>query len=144
MTEDLDLTWEVTEDPDPESSKKVDEGLHSFNLGSAPLSESKSMACFVRKEGQIIGGAVGRRWGKGAELQQIWVHADHRGRGHGGRLMDMFEGHARERGCEWVLLDTYSFQAPDFYRRRRYETVATFTGFPDGIERYYMMKQLGA
>ena len=35
------------------------------------------------------------------------------------------------RGCGLVYLDTFTFQAPEFYRRLGYGTLCTIEGFPD-------------
>ena len=48
-----------------------------------------------------------------------------------------------ERGCEIVYLDTFSFQAPDFYRAIGYEVAYEIEGFPDNITKHLMIKHLG-
>jgi len=89
-----------------------------------------------------LGGAVGRTWGEAAELQQLWVAKDLRGRGVGARLLSLFEAAARQRGCRLVYLDTFTFQAPDFYLKQGYETACRFDGFPGGISKFVMRKTL--
>jgi len=42
-----------------------------------------------------------------------------------------------------VYLDTFSFQAPEFYRRCGYAVALRIDGFPDGIAKHLMVKHLG-
>ena len=67
----------------------------------------------------------------------------YRRRGVGSRLVRLVEEEARRRGCEVVYLETFSFQAPDLYRRLGYETACEFTGFPGGVVKHVMRKRLG-
>ena len=45
-----------------------------------------------------------------------------------------------ECGATVIHLDTFSFQAPDFYRRCGDETAARTDGFADGIGKHLMVK----
>jgi hypothetical protein len=49
---------------------------------------------------------------------------------------------ARWRGARNAYLDTFSFQAPDFYQRHGYRVFGELVDFPPGHTRYYMTKQL--
>lgn len=91
---------------------------------------------------KIIGGAIGRTWGKCCELQQLWVASEWRGRSEGTLLMNAFEGEATQRGCELVYLDTFSFQAPEFYVKRGYIEVLRTAGFTGGIVKITMQKRI--
>lgn len=128
MTNRLQLT--VHDEPWREAAAIVDEGLGASNEDRAPLHEVRPLQCFIRTDdGEVIGGAVGRTWGLCVELQQLWVRPDHRGAGWGRRLVQAFEQRAIERGCRLSYLETFSFQAPDFYRSLGYEVAATIEGY---------------
>jgi ribosomal protein S18 acetylase RimI-like enzyme len=143
MTNPLELT--VHDQPCREAALVVDEGLGQANEQAAPLHEVQALQCFVRRpDGEVAGGAVGRTWGRCAELQQLWVSPAHRGQGHGTRLVRAFEQRAQERGCRLCYLETFSFQAPVLYRSLGYEVVATIEGFGDGITKYLMTHVLPA
>jgi len=90
--------------------------------------------------GQIVGGAVGRTWGRCCELLQLWVEPEHRASGVGSRLLQQFEASARSRQCSVFYLTTLSFQAPDFYRKHGYISLAEISGYPNGITKYLMHK----
>lgn len=47
---------------------------------------------------------------------------------------------AIECGCRLLYLDTFSFQAPEFYYRLGYETACRLDGFPDGGSKFILRK----
>lgn len=122
----------------------VDQGLGDFNDAAAPLHEVQKLACIARDTGGgVLGGATGRTWGQLAELQMLWVDAAHRHHGLGARLVGAFEAAVQARGCTVVTLETFSFQAPDFYRRLGYTVVHSNAHFPHGLVKHWMEKRLG-
>ena len=143
MSDGLQLT--VHDTPWREAADVVDEGLGRANELAAPLHEVQPLQCFIRTtEGEVIGGAVGRTWGRCVELQQLWVKPEHRGQGLGTRLVRAFERRAAERGCRLCYLETFSFQAPGLYRSLGYEVAATIEGYGDGIAKHLMTHALTA
>ncbi len=69
---------------------------------------------------------------------------DLRGLGRGGLLLDEVEQEARTRGCRWAKLNTWEFQAPDFYARHGYVTYALEPDYPPGHVNHLMRKELAA
>ena len=140
-----DFRYEAHDGLPAEESAIVDKGLGEFNEHAAPLHEVQPLSCFVRDEvGRVVGGAIGRRWGELCELQQLWVEASHRGKGLGVRLVQEFERRACEKGCRSFYLETLSFQAPEFYKKLGYSVVFSRSGYPHGIGKYHMVKELGS
>lgn len=126
--------------PPSEAAALVDRGLGEANAAAAPLHEVAPLACIASDdEGSVIGGAVGRRWGECAELQQLWVREASRRRGVGTALVREFLSLARARGCKVVFLETFSFQAPRFYRSLGFRVAYENELFPHGIVRYHMV-----
>ncbi|MFO1341840.1 MAG: GNAT family N-acetyltransferase [Burkholderiales bacterium] len=84
----------------PAETAIVDNGIGEFNDAAAPLHEVAPLSCFARDPaGGVVGGAVGRRWGRCCELQQLWVAPQHRRQGIGAALVRAFEAHAQTHGC---------------------------------------------
>ena len=65
-----------------------------------------------------------------------------RGQTIGSKLLKQAEETAKERGCQYVFLDTFSFQAPAFYEKQGYKNVFTLEGYPVTGKRYYFTKTL--
>ncbi len=126
-----------------EESAIVDSGIGESNDAAAPLHEVQPISCFARSDLDcVIGGAIGRRWGECCELQQLWVDPSHRRQGIGKDLLLAFEEHARRHGCTSIFLETFSFQAPGLYQSRGYHVEYERRGYPHGIVKYHMGKQI--
>ena len=135
------LDFSTTDTPPDDRLLTVDAGLEQHNYAVAPLAEVRQLAAFATDEsGTVVGGAVGRTWGRCCELLQLWVVPDLRSGGVGSRLLRDFEAHARSRGCTTFYLTTLSYQAPEFYRRHGYAVLAQIAGYPDGIVKYLMQR----
>jgi len=125
-----------------EDARVIDQGLDDSNAAAAPIHDVRALACFARLEGgTVVGGAIGRTWGKCCELQRLWVHPTHRRAGLGTRLVRQFEEAAVARGCSVFYLDTFSFQARPFYERLGYEAKLEIRGFAPGIAKYIMVRR---
>ena len=135
------LTYTIHDDLPREESRLVDEGLGVANDQAAPLHEVQTLSCFARTAGnRVVGGAVGRTWGRCCELQQLWVEPAHRRLGIATRLVREFESRAQERGCHIFYLETFNFQAPDLYRSLGYEVAYQHAVYPHGIVKYVMVR----
>jgi ribosomal protein S18 acetylase RimI-like enzyme len=77
-------------------------------------------------------------------IESLWDAEPLRRRGHGKQLVLTAEREAVQRGCRFAHLDTFSFQAPDFYRRLGYEVFGVLTGYAGGHSRYFMKKPLAS
>jgi ribosomal protein S18 acetylase RimI-like enzyme len=139
------IAYSVHDDLPPEESRIVDQGLGSANEQAAPLHEVQPLSCFARSaSGQVAGGAIGRTWGPCCELQQLWVDPAFRGAGIGTRLVKEFEARARARGCHIFYLETFNFQAPQFYSSLGYEVRYEHAVYPHGIVKYTMVRKVAA
>ncbi|MEV7319296.1 GNAT family N-acetyltransferase [Streptomyces sp. NPDC093970] len=94
--------------------------------------------------GELAGGLVGHTWAAWLHVTYLWVDARRRGTGLGGRLLAEAERiAARDRDCAAARLETWDFQAPDFYRKQGYDVVCVIPDYPPGITEYTLTKRLG-
>jgi GNAT superfamily N-acetyltransferase len=100
--------------------------------------------CFILQapDESIVGGVIGETYWDWFYLDLLWVKDDLRGRGFGHRLLTLAEDEARERGAKNAYLDTFSFQAPEFYEQHGYQVFGELQDFPPGHQRHFLTKQL--
>ena len=100
------------------------------------------LGVFVRKpDGDIPGGLAGSTYGDWLFIHDLWVRADLRRRGICQELLRLAEGRARERGCHSAWLDTFSFQAPEFYPKFGYREFGRLD-YPPDQQRIFFQKRL--
>lgn len=134
---------QVEDRPGEEDIRFLWQELIQYNLAHSSIGDTQDLAVFVRDgENRIMAGVNGHTWGECLEIKYLWVHADLRGQGYGRRLLLGIERQAAARGCRQAILDTYSFQAPDFYRGLGYEVWGEIQGFPCGYRKFFFRKRL--
>lgn len=120
--------------------------IDSFNQSIAPTAQesySEPINLILKdQEGQIFGGVLGRFYRFALYIHVLWVSEKLRGNGYGSRLLDEIEFITRSKGCKLIHLDTWNFQAPDFYMKHGFEIFGILEGFPEGFKRYYLRKVL--
>ncbi|MBX2849355.1 MAG: GNAT family N-acetyltransferase [Acidiferrobacterales bacterium] len=135
---------EISSNATSEEIELVGNELDNFNAQSSSIAEVKALQVIAKaNEFEVVGGAIGRTWGECCELLKIWVTPESRSKGIGNLIMDAFESEAKKRGCKLVYLDTFSFQAPRFYKLRGYREMLRTSGFTNNAEKLHFQKSLG-
>ena len=129
--------------PDDSVWDVVGWGIHNYNIQIAGDTQSKQL-CFVLRapDKKTVGGLIGKTYWDWLYIGLLFVKEELRGRGYGHRLLEMAEDEARKCGIKNVYLDTFSFQAPDFYKQHGYKVFGELKDFPAGHQRYFFTKQL--
>ena len=122
---------QIEVEPAPKDIRFLEDRLYDYNVEQTGSGDGKWLSIFVRDDaGEIAAGLHGWTWSGACRVQSLWVRQDLRRQGYGQRLLGAAEQEARARGCDQVLLDTFSFQAPLFYKKLGYEVIAVVEGFP--------------
>lgn len=117
--------------------------LAAFEEAAAGPLALKPLAVLLKDErGATVGGLIGRSVYRWLIVELLFVPEAQRGRGLGAAVMAEAERVARARGCVGIWLDTYSFQAPDFYRKLGFEPFGRIDGHPPGATRHFLLKRL--
>lgn len=90
-------------------------------------------------DGQILGGIVGEICWNWLEIHYLFVDEPFRKSGYGTKLLNKAEKIAIDKQCEFVKLDTLSFQALDFYIKQGYEVYGKIENA--GRHTHYYMKK---
>ena len=122
----------------------VTDNLVNVNFARTGLSTWHPVNYFLKSpRGEILGGLLGYLWGGWLHVNILWVSEALRGQGQGTRLMDAAEAMAVEHGATSATLETFSFQAPGFYRKRGYSVCGQIDGYPPGHTKFILRKALG-
>jgi GNAT superfamily N-acetyltransferase len=141
MAEEYRIAY--TDNPDDADFTVVGLGIRDFNEQHAGSSGHRHLCLFLHApDDTVVGGLVGSTFYKWLCIELLWVKEELRGQGHGQRLLAQAEQEARRRGAKGAFLDTFSFQAPDFYKKNGYEVFGVLQDFPEGHQRYYLRKRL--
>ena len=93
-------------------------------------------------QGNLIAGMVAETFGNWLEIEYLYVSEKLRGQGLGSEILKRAEIEARKRNCKYSFVDTFKFQAPDFYKKHGYKEVFVLKEYPFVGERYYYTKEL--
>jgi len=118
-------------------------GITEYNTQMAGDDHGKNL-CFVLEgsDGQVLGGVIGMTYWNWLYISLMWLPEDLRGQGYGKKLLEFAEEEGRKRGAQFSYLDTFSFQAPGFYKKFGYQEFGILEDFPPGHTRYFMKKDL--
>lgn len=128
-----------------ESKKTQELGnlIRAYNQSKREPSKSEPLNIYVEdQQGNLIAGIVAETFGNWLEIEYLYVQEDFRGQGLGSNILNRAEKEARERKCKYSFVNTYQFQAPNFYKKHGYEEVFALKEYPYTGERYYYTKAL--
>jgi ribosomal protein S18 acetylase RimI-like enzyme len=136
-----DLVLET--EPRPEDVAFLEERLIDFSIRTTGITDGKFIGIFLRKiNGSPVGGVYGWTWGGTCYIRYLFVPEGMRRQGEGARLMRAVEHEAKARNCRKIVLETYGFQAPGFYKKLGFEAVSRVADYPSGHEYITMVKCL--
>lgn len=137
----------ITNQWNQEDSDYVRKKLIEYNLTKIPEEVKhavKEVSSILRnEEGDIVGGITGSINWYCLHIDFLWLDESLRGKGHGKELINNIEEIAIENNCRVIQLDTFSFQAPEFYQACGYQIVGVVENHPTNwMSQYYLEKKL--
>jgi GNAT superfamily N-acetyltransferase len=122
--------------------REIVKGLRAYNVAAAGKFDHRPLTLTIRQRGKIVAGLAAETFFGWMFVSLLWVSERHRGKGWGSSLIEAAEAEARNRGVRNVYLDSFSFQAPDFYAKLGYREFGRLKEFPAGYDRVWMTKAL--
>jgi ribosomal protein S18 acetylase RimI-like enzyme len=139
--QDLELVFDPL--PGEALTRLVTENVINLNFARTGVSDWHPVGFFLRSaRGEWLGGLTGYIWGGWLHVNFLWVSESFRGQRQGTRLMDAAEAMAKERGAVAATLETFTFQAPEFYWKRGYAVVGQLDHYPPGHSKFFLSKRL--
>ncbi len=143
MDEEYSIVF--VEKPEQSAWGIIGRSLGEYNAQHAGDEHAQRLCYVVQSPTQeILGGVVAVIYWDWLYVDLMWLKEEVRGRGYGRRLLALVEEEAQRRGAKNVHLDTFSFQAPEFYLKQGYRIFGQLENFPAGHTRYFLTKQLAA
>jgi GNAT superfamily N-acetyltransferase len=145
MMSDKPRAFTIEETSLRDDIERIQRKLLEYNLQFVPPDNHQTLNLLARDPtGGIIGGLLGGTFWGWLRIEILWVTEGYRKQGIGQQLLQGAEHEAIRRGCHASHLETHSFQAVGFYRRRGYEVYGELQDFPCGHTKYFLRKRLSA
>ena len=126
--------------------KKVWDGIIEYNKTTGPLLQYppyERLSIIIKNESNnIVAGILSKIYLKSNFVEVFWIDESIRRMGLGSKLLSEIERISKDKGCSFIHLDTFSFQALGFYKKHGYSVFAAIEDYPDDIKRYYLKKFL--
>lgn len=105
----------------------------AVHIGFAALNES----------GEIVGGVTAKISYGELHVSLLSVDQNTQGSGVGSELMAQIERYGRANNCHHISLTTFSYQAPEFYKKCGFTELGRVKDFPiKGEEKFFFIKYL--
>ena len=131
------------ENTESQKVQEIGDLISSYNRSNREAAESEPLNIYVEDDsGELMAGLVAETFGNWLEIEYLFVKEEFRGQGIGSKLLQQAESEAKKRNCRYVFVNTYHFQAPNFYQKQGYKEVFTLTDYPYTGQRHYYQKDL--
>jgi GNAT superfamily N-acetyltransferase len=92
---------------------------------------------------QVVGGIIGKMycWNV-VSVDILFIAEGFRKRGIGSSLIKYIEKFAIDNKCSLIHLDTFDFQAKEFYLKMGYQVFGELNDCPPGHSRFYLCKKI--
>ena len=133
--------------PTKSESEYIGEKLLEYNLDMKALEQKEPFIeinrCVKNSDGEVIGGilAISALWHV-LHIDTMWVKKKFRGNRIASKLLQNVEEYAKTLGCHISYLETYDFQAKEFYINNGYEIFGVLEDCPKEHICYSLSKRL--
>lgn len=133
----------ILKDFDENARKLLHTGLDEHALRSIGERGIEDMMCCLALPADVYAGGVAFQvfWGA-LNIKLLHVDPGFRRRGLGKALMERAFEYGKKRGCEYAFVETFNFQAPEFYIALGFEHEFSRRGYSRELQFHYLKKKL--
>lgn len=119
---------------------QIHEKLKDYNRNF--MKELNDYSYHIESDGKTIAGIVAGSTYDSLEIDYLFVDEEYRRNGLGTKLMKHVEDLAKSNGIKTILVNTYSFQAPEFYKKLGYKEMFVVDPCYKDYKQYFFIKKL--
>ncbi|UPW82032.1 N-acetyltransferase [Lysinibacillus sp. Ag94] len=140
------MQYNISQEKNERKKSFINVKLYEYNLNHFPKDlrgRYQEINLFLTDEkDQIRGGILGEVCWNWLEIHTLMIDEDIRGLGLGSKLLVEIERIALNNKCDFIKVDTLSFQALDFYQNHGYQIYGTLDNVGRDYKHYYLKKDL--
>jgi ribosomal protein S18 acetylase RimI-like enzyme len=138
-----ELTIAIEKSPDDKDFAWIQKNLidHNEHL-VGPENHERILLSARNGDDTLVGGLIASIFWDTLHIDIIWTDPEYRKLGVASALLFEAESEAVRRNCILAILDSFDFQAPEFYVKRGYEQVGRIDDYPKGHTKYIFRKKL--
>lgn len=135
------IIYNIDHSPKPDDDKVIRDGIVNFN-NQVINEKATHFSVFAKRDAEIVGGALIWKHSDALYIDVIWCDERFRRAGMGAKIMKMIEDVARENNIFQLFVDTYGFQAQEFYRKQDFQVIGVIPKYMLGHNRIYLKKDI--
>jgi len=129
-------------DVDPKTVKEfMVQEFAEDNLEKTGL-KSKKYCIGVQYNNEIIGASKGKIFDAALYISEFIIKKRFRKKGAGSKLIENIETYAKKNNCTKIWVDTYGYQAPDFYQQNGFVEKGRIENYRGHHPRIFFEKEL--
>jgi ribosomal protein S18 acetylase RimI-like enzyme len=133
----------VDHEPSQADNDTLTESLVTWYEREMSQTRDKEFSVFLKNDlGKIFGGIQAQFDTESVYIEALWVDEKLRNKGYGKKLLLATELEAIKIGCVFSILDTWDFQAPDFYLKNGYKHMGEIKNYWREHSRIFLKKAL--
>lgn len=137
------VNYQISYDANPTSEdiQILNDGILYQAQQKKGMNQLDFFAFFIRDEkNNIVGGCAGDNMYGCLYVGQLWVNETLRGKGYGTMLMQKAEALAKESHCNFIAVNTFDWEALDFYKKLGFRVEFERKGFDKDSIFYFLRK----
>lgn len=135
------IEYTIDQNPRPEDDKVLREGIVNFNR-EVIKEKATHFNVYAKENNQIVGGALVWEHSDALYIDVLWLNESYRKRGIGTKIVSMIDRVALDKGIPKIFVDTYAFQAQEFYQKHGFNSIGTIPGYLLGYDRIFLRKDI--